>query len=191
MLIALSALKKPVLSDSIQCKTRGRRGNRQCWMNFDKGDRKMNFDLETSRKILKIVGILTIIGAVLSLITGVLLLAGGGYASANLPEAQTDPDTQTGIGAMFAGGIFIIIAGIFSLVSGIISVKASKQNKYGKIAWIFAIIGAVLAVLRGFSSVSSNPGLSSIAGALLNIALNVMIFFAANTIKTAYAAEKQ
>ena len=35
MLIALSALKKPVLSDSIQCKTWGRRGNRPCWMNFD------------------------------------------------------------------------------------------------------------------------------------------------------------
>ena len=146
----------------------------------------MNFDLDSSRKILKIVGIVTIIGAVFTLIGGLLMVVGGGAIGVASPEVQTDTDLQTGVGALIAGGAIVIISGIVSLISGIVSVKASKENRYGKPAWIFAIIGIVLAVINGVSSISSGVTFTGILSVLLNIALNVMIYFAANTIKTAY-----
>jgi Na+/alanine symporter len=52
--------------------------------------------------------------------------------------------------------------------------------------WIFAIIGIVMAVINGVSRISSGVTFTGILSVLLNIALNVMIYFAANTIKTAY-----
>ena len=65
----------------------------------------MNFDLDSSRKILKIIGIITIIGAVFTLLGGVLMIAGGGAVGVTSPEVQTDPDLQTGIGALIVGGV--------------------------------------------------------------------------------------
>ena len=150
----------------------------------------MNFDLESSRKILKIVGILTIIGAVLSLLGGVLMLVGGGAVGASAPEAATDPEVQSGVATLIVAGVIVLISGVVSLISGIVSVKASKENRYGKVAWIFAIIGIVMSVVRAISTIAQGASLTNILSVLLNIALSVMIYFAANTIKTTFEAEQ-
>lgn len=147
----------------------------------------MNFDLETSKKILKIIGILTIIGAVLSLIGGILMMAGGGAAT-GMEEAATDTDLQNGIAAMIGVGIVIVISGIINLISGIVSVKASKDGKYGKIAWIFAILGIIGALINGVSNLTSSFSFSTLLSTLISLALSAMIFFAAKTVKTAHEA---
>ena len=147
----------------------------------------MNFDLETSKKILKVIGILTIIGGILTVLGGVLMMVGGGAAT-GMEEAATDPDLQTGIAAVIGVGIVLLISGIVNLISGIVSVKASKDGKYGKIAWIFAILGIIGSIATAVSNLTSNFTVSNLLSSLISVILSVMIFFAAQTVKNAYEA---
>ena len=135
---------------------------------------KMN--IETSKKILKIAGILSIIGGVIGILVGILATAGGGIL-AGLGEAE-----DQGEGAMVAVvGVIVLIAGIVSLIEGIFSTRAAKDTSKIKPAWIFAIIGLVT---NGISFVSGiiNGGGSAGSG-IVSVAFSVLIFIAANSIK--------
>ena len=141
--------------------------------------------LETSRKILKIAGILTIIAGIATLAIGILSIAIGGVAT-TMPEAEVDEQVQTGIIAILAGGALGVIAGIMSLVEGSFCVSASKTGKHATGAWIFSIIGLVLCVVESVSTIKGGvANTSDIVSIIVGIIINVLVFIAAKNVKNA------
>ena len=141
--------------------------------------------LETSRKILKIAGILTIIAGIATLAIGILSIAMGGVAT-TMPEAEVDEQVQTGIIAILAGGALGVIGGIMSLVEGSFCVSASKTGKHATGAWIFSIIGLILCVVESVSTIKGGvANTSDIVSIIVGIILNVLVFVAAKNVKNA------
>ena len=141
--------------------------------------------LETSKKILKIAGILTIIAGIATLAIGILSIAIGGVAT-TMPEAEVDEQVQTGIIAILAGGALGVIAGILSLVEGSFCVSASKTGKHATGAWIFSIIGLVLCVVESVSTIKGGvANTSDIVSIIVGIIINVLVFIAAKNVKNA------
>lgn len=141
--------------------------------------------LETSKKILKIAGILTIIAGIATLAIGILSIAMGGVAT-TMPEAEVDEQVQTGIIAILAGGALGVIAGILSLVEGSFCVSASKTGKHATGAWIFSIIGLVLCVVESVSTIKGGvANTSDIVSIIVGIIINVLVFIAAKNVKNA------
>lgn len=141
--------------------------------------------LETSKKILKIAGILTVIAGIATLAIGILSIAIGGVAT-TMPEAEVDEQVQTGIIAILAGGALGVIAGIMSLVEGSFCVSASKTGKHATGAWIFSIIGLVLCVVESVSTIKGGvANTSDIVSIIVGIIINVLVFIAAKNVKNA------
>ena len=131
--------------------------------------------LEGSKKVLKIFGILGIIGGILVLILGVAALAGGSVLTTGADEEEV----QLGLMAVISG-IILVISGIVSLFEGIFSVRASKDiTKIGP-AWFFALLGIISAVAGVGSALSQNGNISGSIGTLV---INGVVFIAANTIR--------
>lgn len=143
--------------------------------------------LKTAKTLLKVLGILSIIGAVIVFLFGVLTMAGGGLMAANpdaVAEAQAGVADADKIDAakVFGAGIGLIITAVLELLQGIFSVRASKDSSKYKGAWIFALINLVAGVINiiVYFAGQSNDKLFSLIGTL---ALAVLTFIAANTVK--------
>ena len=132
--------------------------------------------LDTSNKILKVTGILSIIGGVFMFILGILAVAGGG-AIGMVAEAE-DEAVAGGI-AVFAG-LMILFAAAITLLEGIFSVRAAKDNSKINPAWIFAIIGLVSSIISMITNIANG---GSVFSGIFSLALSILIFVAANTIK--------
>lgn len=145
--------------------------------------------LETSRKILKISGILGIICAVFAIITGLAVFGIGGLAATNA-EVQAMEGAAEGIAGMLAGGIIALVSGIIALIEGIVSLMASKNNKYGTAAWIFAILGLISSVGNSISSLKSDGPAFGVVSAVVAVALSVLILLAANKVREAWKNEQ-
>ncbi len=131
--------------------------------------------LETSKKILKIFGVLGIIGGILSLILGIVALAGGSVLTTGVDEEEV----QLGVLAVLSG-VILLISGIISLFEGIFSVRASKDiTKIGP-AWFFALLGIISAVAGVGSALGQGGSIGSSIGTLI---INGVVFVAANTIR--------
>ena len=140
-------------------------------------------NLETSKKVLKIAGILTIVAAVAAILGGILLL-GVGYAGTQMPEYTTDPSIKNGVSAIFIAGAVALVAGIISLIEGIISYKASSNPDLANAAWIFAILGVIAGIVSLISAfMSKNINASEVAGAIGSVLCSVLIFVAAGKVK--------
>ncbi len=131
--------------------------------------------LETSKKILKIFGVLGIIGGILCLILGIVALAGGSMLATGVDEEEVE------LGALaIIGSIVFVISGIISLFEGIFSVRASKDiTKIGP-AWFFALLG-IISAIAGVGSALGQGG--SIASSIGTLIINGVVFVAANTIR--------
>lgn len=134
--------------------------------------------VETSSKILKIFGILDIIGGVLAVIMGIIAVFGGTLVTA------AGEDEVMGLTATFVG-IILIVTGIVDLIVGIFSIRAAKDHSKIGIAWVFAIIGLISSI-ASVGSALSNGG--SITGSIPSLLFSILIFLAANTIKKANKA---
>ena len=131
--------------------------------------------LETSRKVLKISGILAIIFGCLGLLLGILAFAGGTMIAVDgSEEAET-------AGIALAGGIILLVSGIIALLEGIFSLRAAKDSSKIMPAWIFAILGLISGAGGVISSFSNEE--SSVGSAIASLAISVLVFVAANTIK--------
>ena len=132
--------------------------------------------LDTSNKILKVTGILSIIGGALMFVLGLVTVIGGG-AIGIVAEAQ-DEAVVGGI-AVFAG-LMILFGAAVTLLEGIFSVRAAKDNSKINPAWIFAIIGLVSSIISMITNIANG---GSIFSGVISLALSILIFVAANTIK--------
>ena len=139
--------------------------------------------VETSQKILKIFGILSIIAGVAVIIFGILGFFGGSMAGAN---ASTDEESAA-IVVVMGASIVAVVEGIISLIEGVCSVRAAADSSKIMPAWIFAILGVISGVIGMIGDIASGGEISTIVGGILALCISVLIFRAANTIKQSLA----
>jgi len=94
-------------------------------------------------KILKICGILMIIGGIISILGGIILLAGAGLLSAVAEEA----DVEVNASLLTFASIFATISGVVSLIAGILGVKYSAKPEKANICIIFGILVIVISII--------------------------------------------
>ena len=133
-------------------------------------------DLKTSKNILKIFGILSIIGGACSLIFGLIPLFAGGLLAASGDEGAAVVGAVSLIGACA-----VIFSGLITLLQGIFSVNAVKNPAKATPAWIFSIIGFASAVIGVISNLSG--GFSAVISPIITLIINGAIFVAANTVR--------
>ena len=135
--------------------------------------------VETSRKILKVVGILGIILGVIVCLGGVLMLAGGSLVQ-QAGEISLTPEE---LKLMKLGGIASAVLGLITLLEGIFSVRAA--NDFSKImpAWIFALISLIFNAVDAVWSIIQSAEVRTIASAAFSIAISILVLGAANKIK--------
>ena len=126
--------------------------------------------LNTSKRILKIFGIFSIICGVFLVIFGFVVLAGASQLSPE--EIESDPSLSTGVAAIAV----LFVMGLISLLEGIFSIRGAKDAAKIMPAWIFAIIGVISGVVGLFTG-------GSLGGAIFSLIINIVIFVAANNIK--------
>ena len=135
--------------------------------------------VETSKSLLKVFGILDIIFGVLLLVFSAMTLAGGGLmASGVVPMDQAEAGMSSVL-VLVAGGAMLVLGG-FSLASGILSRRAANDPGKAQPAFVFAIIGLVLAALNLTLALI---GGGSPVSAIVRVAINGFLGTAANTLR--------
>ena len=115
--------------------------------------------------MLKIVGILYIIFAAISIVTGLAAIFGGGITAI----------ASVGLGALFIlGGIVMIVGSILGLVAGILGVKNCDKPEKAQTCFVLGIILIVFAVLDLIGAISGSDSIwSAIIGLVLPILYTV------------------
>ena len=123
------------------------------------------------RLMLKVVGILYIIFAALSILTGLLAVVGG----AALGITGGGESLAVGLGALaMILGFVAILSSVFSLVVGILGVKwCNRPDKAGTL-FVLGVVLTALAVLNLLSSFGGDNGSAAVVGALIGLVLPVL-----------------
>jgi len=137
-----------------------------------------------SQKALLVLSIIEIIGAVISLFSGVLAFMGVGAVLA-------DPSAVAGSGITRdqAAGVFVIlsglliITGVWSLLCGIFGVRAANDNQKIMIVWVFCLIGVILAVVGIIAALINGRFGNQFWSLLWTLVFSGIMFFIANNIK--------
>lgn len=141
----------------------------------------MNF--ETSKKILRVCGILILIGSVLEVVSGIFSMFLGG-AAAQAPELASDQEIQGGIAALLLGGGSELVSGIIGTIEGYVCYCAGKDGTYTNAAYIFAILGLISAGLSLASLFVRNIfAWQTIVSGVLSFLLSFMLFMAAKKVR--------
>ena len=141
--------------------------------------------VQTSKTVLKVLGIVDIILGVLVLLGSVLALAGGGLlASGAVPMDQVEAGVSGSL-VLVAGGAMLVM-GCFSLAEGILARRAAKDPSKAQPALVFAVISLVLAAGNMIYAIVG--GGAPVSG-LVSVAVNVLLVMAANTVRKEGAAE--
>ncbi len=122
------------------------------------------------RLMLKVVGILYIIFAALSILTGLLAVVGGAALGVAGGESLA---LGLGVVAMVFG-LMMILSSVFSLVAGILGVKwCNRPDKAGAL-FVLGVVLTALAVLNLLSSFGGDNGSAAVVGALIGLVLPVL-----------------
>ena len=143
-----------------------------------------------SQKVLLVLSILTIIGAVISLLMAVFSFFGAGMliqlpASDVASLSQETGMTQEGMGGLLAGlGIIGVVSALVGLIRGVFGLRASKDaTKVGPL-WVFSVIGLALSIASiVFGLVTGAREFSKLAGAFGGLLGSLIMFVIANNIK--------
>ena len=122
------------------------------------------------RLMLKVVGILYIIFAALSILTGLMAVVGG--AALGIAGGES---LALGLGVIaVAFGLMMILSSVFSLVAGILGVKwCARPDKAGT-QLVLGVVLTALAVLNLLSSFGGDNGSAAVVGALIGLVLPVL-----------------
>ncbi|MBE6466088.1 hypothetical protein [Denitrobacterium detoxificans] len=137
-----------------------------------------------SQKVLLVLSIIEIVGAALSLITGILFFVGAG---AVLSDASVVAGTGTTQGQ--AAGIFVILSciliveGIWSLLCGIFGIRAANDNQKIMIVWVFCLIGVIMAIIGIIAAIANGQFGNQVWSLICSLAVSGIMFFIANNIK--------
>ena len=136
--------------------------------------------LEKSQKIVKVLGILDIIAAVLCVL-GAVAFFGLGGAALDTEEAATNADLQQGVAIFFALGIIMLVSGVADLLEGIFALRTAKDASKVKPLWVLSIIGVVLGVMALVTSIVKGTG--NVGSDVISLAISCCMFYLANNIK--------
>lgn len=140
-------------------------------------------NLETSRSILRICGILTIAAGVLTVLDGIMSMFLGG-AAAQVPEAVADQEMHSGITVLLVSGGSALVTGLIYLIEGYLSYSAGKTGEHAGGAYFFAILGLIGAALNLVSLLFRNIfAWQTIVYGILSLLLSLMLFLAAKKVK--------
>ncbi|MBR4223543.1 MAG: hypothetical protein IKR73_01910 [Oscillospiraceae bacterium] len=132
-------------------------------------------NIQTSKTILKVFGIIGMFFGGLTTIGALFILLGGGAASIG------GGDEGLAFGALLIVlGILSLGAGLITVAQGFCSYKASQDTSKIMPAWLFSIIGIVSNVVSVISSIKKDSGVFT---AVVSLVISIVIFTAANTIK--------
>ena len=131
-----------------------------------------------ARKALKIMSILTIVMAIIQIITAGLIVFGSSFM-VGMQEAELDGTTVDVGVALMGVGIMALVSSVVSLTVGILGVRgANDPTKIGPYK-IIAIIGLVLCILQAamflFTGQIASYGIS---GVLSLVFVAVLVFLA-------------
>ena len=139
----------------------------------------MSMSVETSKTMLKVFGIVDILFGALLLLFSAMTLAGGGLLASGVIPMDPAEAGVSGALVLVAGGAMLVMGG-FSLASGILSRRAAKDPSKAQPAFVFAVIGLVLAALN--LTLALTGGGSPIS-AIVSVAINGLLVVAANTLR--------
>ena len=139
----------------------------------------MNF--ETAKKVLRIAGILTIIGAVLMLLFAIAGLAAGGAAVSD-PGIESDTELQQSAGLAIAAGLIFLVSAALGLVEGIVCYRAGKngRKRTATVAMFLAVLSAIVYISNQLRNAPQGSGIASV---IVNAALNVLVIYAAYVVR--------
>lgn len=131
-----------------------------------------------ARKALKVMSILTIVMAIIQIITAGLIVFGSSFM-VGMQEAELDGTTVDVGVALMGVGIMALVSSVVSLIVGILGVRgANDPTKIGPYK-IIAIIGLVLCILQAamflFTGQIASYGIS---GVLSLVFVAVLVFLA-------------
>ena len=137
-----------------------------------------------SQKVLLVLSILEIIGAVIALFSGILAFMGAGAvltSSGTVSGTGVTQDQAAGIFVILSG--LLIVSGIWSLLCGIFGVRAANDNQKIMIVWVFCLIGVVLAVVGIIAAIANGKFGSQVWSLIGTLVFSGIMFFIANNIK--------
>ncbi len=130
-----------------------------------------------SQKIVKVLGILCIIGAVFGLFAAVGAFGLGASGAVQMTNAEA----ATGVGAVLAAGVILLLSAVFDLLEGIFALRAAKDAAKAQPLWVISIIGVVFSVISLIMTFGS--GAQEVTSSVCSLLLSCLIFFLANNIK--------
>ena len=139
----------------------------------------------TSQKILKVISIISVVGAIISIIGAILLLAGGIFYAQSGPEGAIEGMTAAEAGAAVgAVGFFTLIEGLICLLQGVLGLRAAKDSRKVMPVWIIAVIGLAAGIISLVMTVFRGGVDASQYGSLIgSVASSALMFWLANNIR--------
>ena len=139
-----------------------------------------------SQKAIKVLSIIVIVVAILSIVAGLVTCAGGAAGVMAGADASAVEQEQLALGAgvlfVLAGGA--LVSGIIDLIVGLLGLRGAKDPNKIMPFFVIAIIGAVFAVLNLIGCFTSGQlDGTSIASAVVQLALMVVCVILANNVR--------
>ena len=145
-------------------------------------------ELETSKKILKVFGIINIVFGILGVICGIAAITGSAILGIGVAHKTIEATNDIGNGMILLGavGVLLIIFSAIDIIEGIFDCNAAKDPSKVMPAWIFSIISLICSIYSIVSLViNRNFTSSSLFGVAVSIVISIITFMAANSVKQA------
>ena len=134
---------------------------------------------EKARTVLKITGILAILGSVAA------------FAIMMKAKASAKPGLL-GAGNQSINGIETVVSSVANLGQGVFSLLASRDNKYGTAAWTFSVFSLFGVAYSSFTAISqSGINASIIINMVIAMSLAVIVNVAAYRLRKANKTKKK
>ncbi len=139
---------------------------------------------EKEKKVLKIVGIVIIIAAIISAGYGISVVHRGKRAALLM---SSDPDYQKSLSALISSGIGMVVSALFNLAEGVSSFLASKNSRFAGPAWVCSLLSLLSNGISGVSSIiRTGFSVGALSGLILSIGLALQVYVAAGKLKANY-----
>ena len=139
--------------------------------------------IETSKKILKIAGTLTIIGVILTIGMAAFSMVLGG-TGATMPDVKEGEEFAKGVSVLLVGGFFEVVSGLLSLIEGAVSRRAAKDGKHATAALVFALLSMISSISSSIRLIKEEgPTATTIVSVVISVALSLLILAAAYSVR--------
>jgi hypothetical protein len=108
---------------------------------------------QTSNKLLKVTGILMIIGGGLGIIVGIIAVLGVGMLALTLGE-------EANLGLLTISAILALVSSVISLIAGIFGVSGASKPEKAQRCIVFGVLAIALAVLGNILNMAGGNSFS-------------------------------